>query len=119
MLLSLVCGGCGDQGPPLAPVTGTVTLVGQPLTGATVIFEPEQGKTSRAITDSAGRYDLVYLPGQPGAVVGSHTVRITTWSEQTPQERLPARYHSRSELHREVEEGGASFDFELTSSEVE
>ena len=40
--------GCGDSGPKLVPVSGTVLLNGEPLEGATVVFTP-------ARTPPAGR----------------------------------------------------------------
>ena len=39
--LALLVGGCGDGGPPMGKVSGTVTLDGQPLAGAEVEFAPQ------------------------------------------------------------------------------
>jgi hypothetical protein len=80
-----------------------------------VVFEPQEGKVSRAFTDDLGQFELVYLRDIKGAVVGRHTVRITTNSEADPNERLPARYHVQSDLIRNVEPGGNTFRFELSS----
>ena len=33
--------GCGESGPKLVPVSGTVTLNGKPLEGAAVAFQPD------------------------------------------------------------------------------
>jgi hypothetical protein len=107
--------GCGGGGPSIAPVSGTVRLDGKPLAGASVVFEPQVGKVSRAFTDDQGRFELVYLRDIKGALVGRHTVRITTNSEADPSERLPACYHVQSDLTREVEPGGNTFHFDLSS----
>lgn len=112
----LIAAGCGrGDRPELAPVEGTVTLDGQALPLATLVFQPETGKSSRAVTDEAGHYELVYLRDIKGAIPGSHTVTITTATEEQPEERLPARYNTQTELVAEVEPGGSSIDFDLTS----
>jgi len=115
--------GCGGGGPELAPVEGTVTLDGTPLPAATVVFQPQGlGSPSSGITDEEGHYELLYAVNRQGAMIGRHTVRITTYAQGradengeptfTP-ERVPPRYNSQTELTREVEPGGNTFDFLL------
>lgn len=113
----LVVPGCGssDGRPELGRVEGTVTLDGAALPGATITFQPAQGKSSRGVTDAEGHYELVYLRDIKGAVVGSHTVTITTASEASPQEKLPARYNANTELKKEVAAGSNTIDFALES----
>ncbi|MEZ6124224.1 MAG: carboxypeptidase-like regulatory domain-containing protein [Planctomycetaceae bacterium] len=71
------CGGATDL-PPLAGVSGTVTLNGQPLEGARVVFTPTEGakQESLGITDSAGHYELMFSRAM-GAKVGDHKVQIS------------------------------------------
>ncbi len=109
--------GCSDDGrPAMAPVEGVITLDGQPLEGATVVFQPPQGKSSHGQTDANGHYELIYLRDIRGALLGTHSVTITTATEMQPQERLPDCYHRRTELTAEVASGGGEFDFALHSS---
>lgn len=114
--------GCG--GPPhpeVGRVTGVVTLDGQPLAEATVMFQPTEGRASIATTDSAGKYSLIYLDGVPGAKLGAHKVIIRTEipgeDGQPPiaKEKLPKKYHEQTELTAEVKPGSNTFDFPLTS----
>lgn len=81
-------GGCGvSRGPQLVPVTGTVTLDGKPLAGATVVFHPElppaaSGKTqvieSQGITGNDGVFHLMNIhDGEKGAQPGLHKVTVT------------------------------------------
>lgn len=110
--------GCGRRDvPPLGLVTGTVTLDGAPLADTLVLFTPEgPGRTSQAITDATGRYRLAYLRDIAGANVGRHVVRITTATEENGgRERLPARYHRRSELAADVAAGDNTIDFPLSA----
>lgn len=111
--------GCGHSSrPEVVPVSGVVTLDGAPLPKATVVFIPREPglKPSRAITDDAGHFELTYLREIKGAVPGQHEVRVSTRTEHQPQERVPSRYNSESELTVTVEDGGDSFEFDLTSS---
>ena len=114
--------GCGGPDhPEVGRVSGVVTLDGQPLPEATVMFQPENGRASVATTDSAGKYSLTYLDGVPGAKLGPHTVIIRTEipgeDGQPPiaKEKLPKKYHEQSELTADVKPGDNTFNFDLES----
>ena len=123
----LLSAGCGDSGPPLGKVTGQVTLDGKPLEGALVQFSPDAGgRGSFAATDASGRYELIFNADNKGALVGKHSVTITTASEEeyneeteetTParEEILPDRYHENTELTADDTGGGNTIDFPLPS----
>jgi len=68
--------GCGNDGPQIVPVTGTLTYKGQPVTNATVWFQPESGRPSWSHTDEQGHFKLSYDKTRDGAVVGKHKVWI-------------------------------------------
>lgn len=72
----LAIAGCGAQ-MKVAPVTGTVTLDGQPLEQVSVLFQPDNGRPSFGVTDKQGKYQLAYNRGQGGAEVGECTVKVT------------------------------------------
>jgi len=131
-LVSLACG----RGPEYAPVSGRVTLDGQPLAGAAVVFQPighsrddAGGYGSSAKTGADGRYTLrVAGPNDSvGGLVGTHRVSITTRvSESAPGsdeitlkkggEKVPAKYNTKSELTFDIPAGGTSTaDFDLKS----
>jgi len=121
-LLLAGLGGCGEKGPPLGRVSGTIALGGRPLADAAVEFQPEQGGApSHGTTDAQGRYELIYLPGQPGALLGSHRVSISTYrrlsnadgTTTVVPEGVPPQYNEDSTLVREVKPGRNTIDFEL------
>ncbi len=123
LILALLLTGCGSDGPERGIVTGEVTLNGEPLQGADIEFQPDEGSPSYGMTDRKGRYDLMYTRDKRGAMIGEHTVRITTSTTDTdargnevavPQ-RVPPKYNARSELTRQVKPGKNKFDFELTN----
>ena len=107
--------GCGTDGPALGTVSGTVSLDGEPLEGATVIFQPEVGKASFGKSDQEGHYDLRYSKDRKGAVVGHHVVEIRLAGDTTPVEPLPARYNTESELTADIKKGENQKDFPLHS----
>lgn len=112
--------GCSD-GLQLVPVTGTVTLDGLPLVGASVVFHPEQGRLSAGTTDAEGRYTLRYTDEKVGALPGEHTVQIATAADDDEdssaprREKLPARYNLTSELRATVSADSPQHDFALDS----
>lgn len=116
------CSGGIDDQPDLGEVTGTVKLGGQALKGARVTFQPEKGRPSTAITNDDGQFTMMYKPDLPGAKVGKHKVRISTFDEGDPdsgraarEEEVPAMYNVHTELEREVKPSNEPFVFELES----
>lgn len=116
--------GCGGKkGPELATVYGKVNLAGKPLPKAQVQFVPEQGRPSVGMTDDAGKYELQYTDNENGAMVGKHTVRISTYQaadEDTGTaavpESVPAIYNVNSQLTKEVKAGKNEIDFDLEAN---
>ncbi len=77
VLLMIFVAGCGRQGPVLLPVSGVVTLDGQPVAEAGVIFTPaEGGPAASGTTDAQGRFQLRTV-NESGAVAGEHLVTVT------------------------------------------
>lgn len=120
LTLSFLAAGCGGGGveiPPLAPVQGVVTLDGEPISGATVIFEPQfEAHQAVGATDTEGKFNLMYHEGVSGAALGNYKVRIFHYGEdeELPTEGLiPEKYGAQSELTADVKEGDNDFTFEL------
>jgi hypothetical protein len=109
--------GCGGD---LGRVSGVVTLDGKPLPEATVEFQPKLGSPSYGETDRNGRYELLYTPDRPGAEIGEHQVRISTYKVipdgddriELP-EKIPASYNENSKVVREVVPGRQTIDFRI------
>jgi hypothetical protein len=98
-------GGCGDGRPKRVPVTGTVTLNGQPPPAPGVVFfttsEPADGYPRRPGTakfDVDGKYAVNTFEDGDGLIPGRYGVAVYCWkTEQTmenPQgeSHLPTRY---------------------------
>src|SRR5579875_2419117 len=79
--------GCGKKLPSLTPVTGKVTVGGQPLTAGQVTLTPDAGIAadksetptaglSAGQIDSTGAYKI-FTSGKPGAPPGKYKVTVT------------------------------------------
>jgi hypothetical protein len=108
--LSMLCAlvGCGSEA--IGTVSGTVTRAGKPVPDLAVVFVPEQGRPSRGLTDGDGRYELLYMPGQPGARVGKHRVtvqlRLVSPKDEKPLRERIARMRNDDALQKSLEKYG-------------
>jgi hypothetical protein len=110
---------------------GEVTLNGQPVISADVAFMPTvegpESAPAQAITDDAGRFEVVSLFDQgrttrTGMLTGSYAVSVTqleqvSSSARPPRNLLPEKYASpeTSGLSADVNSQGENhFKFELT-----
>lgn len=76
-LLVLGCGGPSDA-PEVAPVSGTLTVKGQPKGDLNVVFYPESGgRPATGITAADGTFTLTTLNTGDGAPVGTCKVAVT------------------------------------------
>ena len=125
--------------PKRVPFGGVVKLDGKPITGAVVVFNPEDtttGTLTQSDTDESGKYELQYNGFPGGTAPGVYKVMISYLVDpdgkaqnmgarsalQMPKsmlyakERLPKKYSdlSFSELTVTVPPEGGSHDFELT-----
>ena len=82
LLASVLASGCGHRPdlPPMAKVSGTVTLDGEPLPHGMVQFVPDgsqgtEGPTGVGRIDEKGRFTIT-TSGVKGAVVGHHKIRV-------------------------------------------
>jgi hypothetical protein len=125
LMMAPLAGCGGGDGPELGYVEGTVTLDGQPLPEAQVEFQPQgEGRPSYGETDAGGRFELQFGVDQPGAMVGTHTVRITTGGMESTgdgpptiiEEKVPPQYNTETQLEKTVEPGSNEFEFTLTTS---
>lgn len=129
--MMLGCGGGGSDFD-LNTVSGTVTMDGQPLANARVIFTPKDptkgGRIAYGMTDESGEYELAFTNSGMGALPGEYVVKISTYiapeedpdtglmSEEVP-ERVPEVYVKDSSLTATVP--GENYDFELKSDAAE
>lgn len=77
-------------------------------------------------TDSNGKYTLQYNRDVPGAEIGEHTVKITTYQPPNPDEdpplpevpeKIPLKYNHKSELKKEVASGSNTINFDFKTED--
>jgi hypothetical protein len=132
-VLLLVCGGCGSDS--VAPVSGIVTLNGQPAAGIAVSFEPVAiegnnvpGPSAFGVTGPDGRYTAKIVGGETsGATTGKNRVKFCAYIDpadmnedgslkKKPKVKVPDRYWSASQIEFDVPTSGTSgADFALTT----
>jgi len=85
IVMMLVVPACGDSGPDLIPVTGTVTLDGQPLGFKNLYFSPEPGTPGLGAGGNSkadGSFELLAVVGgavrdMKGAQLGEYKVVVS------------------------------------------
>ncbi len=111
MLFCTACG--GSDTPDLGNVTGTITMDGAPLADAYVTFMPDAVRASSGKTDSAGKYELVYIRDEKGAALGDHKVVVSKLVNE--KETIPPNYSDETELTAQVKSGENEINFDLSS----
>ena len=122
--LCLITAACDDGRPPMAPVTGRVTMDGAAVEGATVLFYAADGGSSRpgaGTTDGDGEFRVTtWTPGD-GGLIGSHRVTVSKAINPTaeqPGNVFPLDYTDKSATPLRVdvtESGDNRFEFAITS----
>lgn len=126
-ILPVLAGCGGSDGPTRYPVTGSITLGGQPLDQGTIQFTPTGTKgIGSGATISNGEYAI---PREKGLPPDQYRVMIFSadlgatpepaedempGSEKLLPERIPLEYNAQSEIVVEVKpEGENKFDFQI------
>ena len=102
LLAAILAGGCysGVRRPPTYQVAGTVTMKGQPLAGATVVFVPAEGAThepATGITDAAGAFKLSTFIADDGAQEGDYRIKVSKFDVKKPTKEEQQKYVSMEE----------------------
>lgn len=104
VLAAAILSGCGGGGYELdtAPVRGTVTVDGQPVTSGYVFVTPSQGRIAKGEIAEDGTFVLGTYTDDDGAQIGTHPAIVTpipSFQEgggpRTPS-NIPARYGAAS-----------------------
>jgi hypothetical protein len=129
-LVLLALTGCGGRGvPERYAASGRVTLDGQPLNHASIVFQPrDEGGVLATAPIENGRFEWSGSDGptagdfdvriNPEAVEEMEALKIVQQKERQPLEkiRIPRRYQRTGSLHATViAEGPNEFEFPLSS----
>ena len=100
-LLLLILSGCSNPDSKYSMVEGTVTFNGQPLSEATVSFQPvsSEGEAASGLTDASGKFTLTSAGatgGGRGALPGEYKVTVKKLEVAPPDPDEAA--HARGEI---------------------
>jgi hypothetical protein len=131
--LGAVLAGCGKayDGEQRFPVSGRVTVDGQPLDLGVIAFMPQgAGEGSGRVSGAPIRDGIYSVPEEKGPTAATYKVQIH-WNKRTGRkipnpfdreqlidelmEGLPAKYHEKSELTAQVSSNQTTFNFDLQS----
>jgi len=115
--LALLLAGCGDGGPQLCEVKGTVTLDGKPIQGVELTFVPQNVPAtmiSYGLSDEAGHYELAFTAAKTGAIPATHHVRVDIPGGKA-MAKLNKKYQPEGTITKEVKDGANVIDIELSS----
>lgn len=124
LIAILLATGCSNKDQlEVAPVSGSVTIDGKPLSSGVVIFTPGQGRAAKGVISSSGTFELSTYQNNDGAIVGSHGVAVVPLQagegDEVVSTKIPPKYHSAlgSGIVLQVKAGAANeFPIELKSS---
>ena len=121
---TLAAFGCGEETGGKLPVSGNITIKGQPLDAGSIQFESKP-PTPSCFTGSEIKDGKYTIPAVQGLLPGTYTVRITApekvavtaepGGEIPPpvKDRVPPEYNANSTLTFEAKSGTNTFDFDV------
>jgi len=76
-VLAFTFTGCGYRRPAQVKTTGTVTLDGEPVAQASLMFIPDSGRPASGTTNESGAFELSSYGGNDGLPAGNYRVTVT------------------------------------------
>jgi hypothetical protein len=112
----LALAGCGDGGPKIVPVSGTVTVDGRPLSYGHVQVMPAGWRPASGRLDGSGRFTLTTTAPNDGCAVGTHPVVVLAGesiNEDTMKWHAPSKYADASTSNLTVTITGPTDDLKI------
>jgi len=119
-LLLPLLSGCGDGRPERVPVSGTVTIDGEPVTAGYIRLIPPDARPAGGDIGPDGSFTLTTFEPNDGAVTGEHVVTVIAMESRDNgtimRFQVPAKYSdpSTSDLTVNISEPTDSLPIELT-----
>ena len=110
--LLVFCGCGGSSSVGVVAATGTVTLDGKPLDGATVAFVPDSdgARSASGLTDASGNFRLTTVEPGDGATPGKYKVTVSKLVADSQPAAMPkTQEEAMKELSQKARSGSAAF----------
>lgn len=114
-VVALALTGCGG-GPKIVPVSGSVTIDGQPLAYGHVQILPEGWRPASGRLDGSGRFTLTTTTPNDGCPVGTHPAVVLAGESITPETmkwHAPSKYADVKTSGLTVEITGPTTDLKI------
>jgi hypothetical protein len=92
--------GCGAQHPGIVPVSGTVSIDGQPLTVGQVKVSPQGKRAAVGRIEADGRFRLSTFELHDGAPTGTHPATVAAVEQLTERSN---RWHAPKKYANEIQ----------------
>ncbi len=112
-VLSLLFTGCGYRRPAQVKTTGTVTLDGEPVANAALMFIPDSGRPASGNTNTNGEFQVSSFGGNDGLPAGNYRVTATKLVLKDKYQQLYERQLERAAAEAEPGEEPEEVDIEF------
>ncbi len=112
-VLSLSFTGCGYRRPAQVKTTGTVTLDGEPVANAALMFIPDSGRPASGNTNTNGEFQVSSFGGNDGLPAGNYRVTATKLVLKDRFQQLYDRQVERAAAEAEPGEEPEEVDIEF------
>jgi hypothetical protein len=113
-LVAVLFVGCDDR-PERVPVSGTVTIDGQPVEHGTVMVVPANMKPAYGTIGPGGKFSLTTFEENDGVVPGTHKVTVTATEPQQGGQKwhAPQKYSDLAQTDATVTVDGPTEDLKV------
>ena len=118
-VLSLSFTGCGYRRPAQVKTTGTVTLDGEPVANAALMFIPDSGRPASGNTNTNGEFQISSFGGNDGLPAGNYRVTVTKLVLKDKFQRQLENLEKQAEEAAEEDEESVAFDIEFADNAYE
>ncbi len=111
--------GCGYRRPAQVKTTGTVTLDGEPVANAALMFIPDSGRPASGNTNTNGEFQVSSFGGNDGLPAGNYRVTATKLVLKDKFQELYDRQVERAKAEAEPGEEPEEVDIEFGENAYE
>ena len=118
-VLAFTFTGCGYRRPARVKTTGTVTLDGEPVANAALMFIPDSGRPASGNTNTNGEFQVSSFGGNDGLPAGNYRVTVTKLVLKDKFQEIYDRQVERAKAEAEPGEEPEEVDMEFGENAYE
>ncbi len=118
-VLAFTFTGCGYRRPAQVKTTGTVTLDGEPVAQASLMFIPDSGRPASGNTNTNGAFELSSYGGNDGLPAGNYRVTVTKLVLKEKYQQQLKKLETQADEAAESGEESEAVDVEFSDNAYE